>query len=242
MLRLLQNVEFFPSTFVRKKLGEIDEVVRRSGAARIGKRALTNLEVVVSYLDGAAKSGAHFARLYTEECGVRALDVVERAALRDKLAENDAVRVVLMVDDFVGTGQSAEKGLRELHDAVADIVRTRDIKVVFGAIVAFHSGWKHVQSVAEELQFGVETHCCEILEESSRLFGPQSKAFPDAGDRDRAREIARTRGTALEKSWPLGYGNLELAVVFERGSPNNTVPILWGESGQPKWIPLFKRV
>ncbi len=70
MLRLLQNVEFFPSTFVRRKLGEIAEVVRRSATARIGARPLTNRELVVSYLDGAAKSGAHFARLYADEAGL----------------------------------------------------------------------------------------------------------------------------------------------------------------------------
>jgi len=88
---------------------------------------------------------------------------------------------------------------------------------------------------------GLEVHSCELLEEGSRLFGPESKAFPDPEQRARARELAKTQGALLEEKWPLGYRSLELGVVFERGCPNNTVPILWAESSNPKWMPLFKR-
>jgi len=40
---------------------------------------------------------------------------------------------------------------------------------------------------------------------------------------------------------PQGYGGTELAVVFERGCPNNSVPMLWGEATTPKWMALFRR-
>jgi hypothetical protein len=36
-------------------------------------------------------------------------------------------------------------------------------------------------------------------------------------------------------------GDGELAVVFERGCPNNSVPILWGEATTPKWMALSRR-
>jgi hypothetical protein len=243
MVRLLQNVEFFGNVFVRKKLVEINEIVRRVAAPRLGSaRALTNRELVVSYLDGAAKSGAHFAGLFADEAGLRAEDVVERTALRAKLDADDAVKVVVLVDDFVGTGQSAVSGLRALHDAIGDQVRTRDLKVVFATVVAHKAGWQQVQALAEELRFGLQTHCCEVLAESTRLFGQSSKAFPDPDERQRAREIAKAKGALLEPKASLGFGNLELAVVFERGCPNNSLPILWGESASPKWMPLFKRL
>src|SRR5260370_245458 len=72
-------------------------------------------------------------------------------------------------------------------------------------------------------------------------FGPKSKAFPDPEQRGRARELAKAQGVLLEKNWPLGYGGLELGVVFNRGCPNNTVPISWAEASNPKWMPLFRR-
>lgn len=165
-----------------------------------------------------------------------------RKQLRDKLTSNELVRAVVMVDDFVGTGTSAEKGLRELHDAVGDVVRARDVKVVFATVAAYESGWARVKKTVEELQFGVQVHCCEVLDESARLFGPKSKAFPDPDERAKAREMAHRRGASLVKAAPLGHGDLELGVVFERGCPNNTLPILWAESSSPRWMPLFKRM
>ena len=241
MLKLLQNVEFFGGALVRKKLLEIDGIVRRVAAERKGERELPHLRTVVTYLDGPAKSGAHYARLYCEESGIRPMDVVERAALRARLEADDGVRALVVIDDFVGTGGSAAKGLREMHDAVADVVRARGIKVILAAIVAHPAGWKHVQAAAEELKFGVLPHCCEMLDDSHRLFGPKSRAFPDVDERSRAQELAKVRGSLVEKTWPTGHGGLELAVVFERGCPNNTLPILWAESSTPKWMPLFKR-
>ena len=242
MLRLLQSVDLFPNTFVRKKLGEIDEIVQRATRGRSGAGPVSGGQVLLSYLDGAAKSGAHYARLYAEESGLRAMDVVERGALRDKLATSDQIRAVVMVDDFVGTGKSAEKGLRELHDAIGDVVRGRDVKVVFATVAACEAGWAHVKATVEELQFGVQAYCCEMLDEGHKLFGSKSKAFPEPAERARAREIVQRRGAALVKAAPLGHGDLELGVVFERGCPNNTVPILWAESSVPRWMPLFKRM
>ncbi len=55
----------------------------------------------------------------------------------------------------------------------------------------------------------------------------------------RAMEIAKEKGAISEPRLPLGYGGTELAVVFERGCPNNSVPILWGEATTPKWMALF---
>ena len=167
---------------------------------------------------------------------------MERPSLRQRILDDDGVKLVVLVDDFVGTGGSAITGLRDLHDGIGDIVRTRDLKVVFATIVAHRSGWEKVQALAAELQFGLEAYCCEVLDETTRLFGPQSKAFPDPDERQRAREIVRTKGSLLEPKAPLGFGNLERAVVFERGCPNNSVPVLWSESASPRWMPLFKRL
>jgi hypothetical protein len=39
---------------------------------------------------------------------------------------------------------------------------------------------------------------------------------------------------------PLGFGDCQALVVFETGCPNNSVPILWKQTGE--WQPLFPRV
>jgi len=240
MFRILENVRYYGQDVVRRKVADLGDVVRRSVKQRIGTRAVTPEDIIVTYLDGPAKSGSELARLYTEECGLRAEDVVERGALRDKLVEKESAKVVLVLDDFVGTGHSAEVGLRNLNEAIGDVVRVRDVKVVLGVVAAYEAGWKHVQAVSSELKLGVETHCTEVLDETARLFGPKSTAFRDPDERSRAKTLAQKHGAALENK-PLGFGDLELAVVFERGCPNNTLPILRCESLQPRWVALFRR-
>ena len=76
-------------------------------------------------------------------------------------------------------------------------------------------------------------------EESGFVEG--SSMFKTAPERIFARETATKYGSRLEKKWPLGYENCQMAVVFEYGCPNNSLPIFWKESPKQKWIPLFKR-
>lgn len=73
------------------------------------------------------------------------------------------------------------------------------------------------------------------------MFGEYSKVFESDHDRGRALAIVRKYGLQLEKRCPLGFGELQLCVVFERGCPNNSLPVLWSESTKHKWKALFRR-
>jgi hypothetical protein len=240
MFKLLQHLQFYGTGFVRKKLQELEELVRRTVAEREGGGAVADDQILISYLDGPARSGAYFARLYTEEAHLRAQDVVERASLKERLRDG-RVRAVVVVDDFVGTGSTASDGLRELHALIGDDVRSQDIKVIFCAVVAVETGWRKVQETAVELQFGVRMHCGELLGGEYSLLGEQSKVFDSAHDRARALAIVKKYGLQLEKRCPLGFGELQLCVVFERGCPNNSLPVLWSDSTKHKWKALFRR-
>lgn len=93
------------------------------------------------------------------------------------------------------------------------------------------------------LSIPIEIHACEILDQSAKCFGEQSATLKNPSEREMAKELALTYGKILEKRCPLGYGNLEMAVVFEHGCPNNSLPILWSElGGELEWRPLFKRL
>ena len=87
----------------------------------------------------------------------------------------------------------------------------------------------------------VHTHRCELLDETAQYFSDKSSVFTDISQRELAKQVALRVGKELVKKFPLGYGDIEMAVVFERGCPNNSLPILWAESTNPKWTPLFKR-
>jgi hypothetical protein len=241
MFTLLNKLRFYTDGYIRTKVSEIHSKVTRGTTHRIESGKLRRSDILVSYLDNPAKSGAQLARLYTEEVSIYAANVVEKGKLAEVLKEKKEIQVLLFLDDFVGTGNAASTYLKDLDSMIADVVRERSIKVVFATVVAAIEGWKQVEQIAESLNMPVQVHCCETLDETARCFSETSGIFSEKDQRESAKEIALKYGKLLEKDCPLGYGNLEMAVVFERSCPNNSLPILWSESTTPKWTPLFKR-
>jgi len=239
MFTILKHLHFYSSDNVRGKMTEVHGIVRRDLSRVIDTSQRKRSDILVSYLDGPAKSGAHFARLYVDEAKILVDNVVERSKLLETLNTRTDIRAVLFIDDFVGTGHQASGNLKEIDAVIGPLIVQRGIKVVFAAVVAFIQGWRYLERIIDELSMPIQLHACEILDETSQCFGDNSEAFADEVQKEFARNLAYTTGKILERDCPLGYGGLELAVVFERGCPNDSLPILWSESG--KWIPLFKR-
>jgi hypothetical protein len=241
MFTILQGLRFYSNKFVREKMREVHGIIRRDLEWHRGGLQRVRRDILVSYLDAPAKSGSHFAQLYADESRISVENVVAKETLKDVLEEVEKTQALVFIDDLVGSGGSAEEYLRELDAEFGDLVRDQNIKVVFIAMVAYVEGWARVERAVENLRMSVEPHACEVLDKTARCFSEDSVVFPDAAERESARGIALEWGQRLEKNCPLGYGDLQLAVVFERRCPNNSLPILWSELGEPKWIPLFKR-
>lgn len=241
MFTILQGLRFYSNKFVRDKMSEVHAIVRRDLMSHVERGKRKRGDIVVSYLDSPAKSGAHFAQLYSDEAKIYVDNVVPKNALGETLQEAEDIQAIVFIDDFVGTGGSAEEYLIELDADLNDVVCEQGMKVVFVAMVAYVEGWARVERAVETLRMPVAAHTCEVLDTSAKCFGEESAIFPDPDERGSAKETALNWGKRLEKNCPLGYGDLELAVVFERRCPNNSLPILWSELGEPKWVPLFKR-
>ncbi len=241
MFELLKHLKFYSDGFVRKKMLELHDIVRRGLGRYIERGQLKRSDILVSYLDGAAKSGAHYARLYADEAKIYVENMVEKSKLPQTLQQRLDVKALVFIDDFVGTGESLSEYLLEQADLLKSEISKRKLRVVVAAIVAFKDGWQKVEQTVERLSLPIETHYFEMLDETAKCFSETSQVFSDPQQRESARKIALQWGKQLEKSIPLGYGGLELLVAFERGCPNNSLPILWSESSNPKWVPLFRR-
>jgi hypothetical protein len=239
MFTVLQNLKFYSEGFARKKMKEAHEIVKRGLIQRMDETKRS--DILVSYADSLGKSGAHFARLYADEVPIYAANVVEKGQLSSILATKQGIQAIVFIDDFVGTGNTAITNFRTLHAELSQLLVTNRIKMVFVALVAFIDGWKQLEGVVEKLSPKIEIHACEVLEEADKCFSENSRIFKSSDERIKARETAIKYGARLEKKWPLGYGGLQLAVVFEYGCPNNSLPILWKSPTKEKWLPLFKR-
>jgi hypothetical protein len=243
LFELLNGVIFYPDSFIRDKLADLDKAVRNGLAPWVRDRKVKRSDILVSYLDGLDKSGAHLARLYAEVGSIYTDNVVEPSRISDTLGKRDNIQALVFVDDFVGTGKSAKEYLTKIDKSIAQIANEKGIKIVFGAVVAFHSGWSLLEQHVDTLSIGprIVLHRSIMLEETEKCFSSQATNFSSAEYRQRARRIASHWGNILEKKCPLGFGALELGLVFEHTCPNNSLPILWSESTSPRWVPLFKR-
>jgi hypothetical protein len=239
MFTVLSHLRFYSDDFLRRKMAEIHGIVERGLTRYLERLKSKRSDILVGYLDSPSKSGAHFARLYADEAKIYVGNIVEKSQLAEAL-QQEPIRALVFVDDFVCTGNSVVENLQELDSQLAKVVLERDIKVVFVAAVAFKQGWQRIEELVEnELVMPVITRYCELLGEEAQCFGDSSDCFTHVDIREDAKRTAAQYGRSLEKKWPLGYGNFGLAVVFERSCPNNSLPILWKES--TTWIPLFKR-
>lgn len=245
MLKLLQGLRFYGTDILRVRMAEAHGIVKRDivwevATGKSGKE-LKRSDILISYLDGPAKSGAFLSRLYADEARVYAENVIERKDLVNAVSKTPTLKALVFVDDFVGTGRSASEYLSGINDEIGIITKERNIKCYFVAAVAYIEGWKKIEKSAASLQMNVQTHVCEIIENNARCFSECSEVFPDRIEREYAKGLASLFGRQLVNRNSLGYGDLELAIVFERGCPNNSLPILWEDSAKPKWVPLFKR-
>lgn len=240
IFKILNNLRYYSDSFVREKMAEVDGIVRRNIVRKVDKGKSKRSDILVSYMDGPAKSGADFARLYADEAKIYVDSVVDKSKITDSLKVNNDIKAVVFVDDFVGTGNSASDYLSNLSSIMRESTENRNLKFFF-VVVAYIEGWRYLEKSIENLGLPIEVHACEILDEQAKCFGDRSSTFPDLNERDFAKKVAVTYGKEIVRRNPLGYGNLELAVVFERGCPNNSLPILWSESLTPVWMPLFKR-
>lgn len=240
MFKILEGLTFYTQANIRQKMREGQGIVMRSLAHKnlvhkIEKKKRS--DILVSYLDKLAKSGAHYAKLYADENKIYVGNVIEKAKLGDAITKAVDINALAFIDDFIGTGDSACKYFRELEEMYGDLLQKQDLFLLF--ISGFVSAKTRVEDCLSELGLQVQIHICDPLDDSARIFGELSTTFSNPAERNRAREICYEYGARLVKSYPLGYGDCQAAIVFEDTCPNNTLPILWSEKD---WVPLFPRL
>jgi AAA+ ATPase superfamily predicted ATPase len=243
MYKVLLHLRFYTNSYMRSRMKEVHEVVTRGLGQYKQYRQQKRPDILISYLDGPGKSGSSFAKLYADENRILSENVVELSRLGDVLQKkHDEISAVIFLDDFVGTGNQASENIQKLNEHVGNLIRQENIRLVFATIVTCNEGWDKVDASIEEYALPMETHYCELLKEDDFLFTEQSKIFSSSEERETAYEIALRYGKPLVRDNPIGYGGIGVALSFEHRCPNDTLPILWSEGTNPKWIPLFKRL
>ncbi len=245
MFRVLKHLRYYSTSQIRSKMREAHGIVERRMAERnlshrIAHGQRKRGDILVSHLGGVAKSGVRYGQLYADENGLKTGSVVERDRLGRTLAALSGINALVLVDDMIGSGQSAVEAFKELAEGSREILRRSELVVVYVVVCGFEAGKARVEDELEKLDLPVLVHICDSLTEADRCFSDTSTVFESPADRKRAEDLATALGRRLVKTAPLGYGNCQSLVVFDTNCPNNSLPVLWAEGND--WRPLFKRL
>lgn len=155
-----------------------------------------------------------------------------------KAIEEDAVEVILFVDDFLGSGGQFEGFFRQWG---FDAQQAVGVKHFYAPVVAHQKGIAHL---AKELP-SVCTVSAETLGSPHDFFS--EKMWERIGHGCVTAEDAKSwymdfgvRRKCKPKSVSaFGCGDLALTFGFSHATPNNSLPILW--YGSAEWQPLLER-
>lgn len=237
IFRILQQVRFVGLSMEQAAARAAWELVRDNLQA--GGPGWNRSNVLVTYCDGPGKSQSAIGRHFVNAMGSSpSLNLVDFERLRSKVQEG-RVDAVIIIDDFVGTGQSLVEGTRRLLDEVP-LAGTNCLLGVF-AVTGTADGIQRVRSALDDWPADrILTTCIEELGERDKALALER--FTSEAEHIATSELVRSWGERLEPKAPLGFGDCQSLTVFGRTTPNCSLPILWKRSsGSRQFEPLFPR-
>lgn len=239
MFTLLRGVRFYSDAMVREKLREAHSHVVRGTKRVVSSGREKRRDIAVSYLAGPGKSGARLANRYASENGISRELVVEPMRLLPMI-EHGELSVLVLVDDIIGTGRSADGYLEGWDIELGETLRRTGLKVVLVAVTGFKESAQTLEEKYVKRGWRFEVFCCDELGPHDRCFSGSSEIFHNRPDeRLLAQRLAVEKGREIEPRCPMGFGDCELGIVFAETCPNNSISILW--SNNRGWTPLFSR-
>lgn len=242
LFKLLQNLRFVSEIEVRKMFGQADSWIRKQLPQWVQRqRAARRSDIYVTYFGGPAKSGACYANLYASESKVTTQNIIEFGELFDRVVDMSNVGVVI-VDDFIGTGDTFLNKLRE-HSTqfLAKGIGDR-IPLSLVTVCSTRTGSTRIRSYLEKTFEQADLYSCEILDDWHYAFGENVGIWQDEEEKSRAKSLCQDLGSRVQIQSPLGYKRQGLLLTLFRNCPNNSLPILHSKGKRDKpWRPLFLR-
>jgi len=210
------------------------------GAWKVIRGKLDNL--CITYVDTEMKSGATTARELIKR--LRPGKYGAPNTLSDWMkshVEKDAL--ILIVDDFSGTGSTIQKGLEKFFsqggakEAFEGYLNER--RILCYILYSFPGA---LQKLRESYP-GVEFLAAHVFGEELRALDSEAGIFENEEEIKFAHDVLIQIGRELTPQTPLGYGDMGALVVFHNTVPNNTLPVFWssGTVNDRPWKPLFPR-
>jgi hypothetical protein len=243
ILKRLASDGYFSNDRVQEEIVPLLTAALQNGPlrGRVRRNPNSYLSHVLVLEHGApSSSAAAFLRPMLSALRITKASVSSLADLPLRLGD-DNIHVILVLDEFAGTGTQISKTVAEcrsrLFESQPDWENETTIAVGLG-VVADTTVVDTVAASGCEVVTGLQ------LGMRCRAFDPEADIFESEEDRLAAEELFRAVGRALGAPHPLGFKGQGMLVLFESNCPNNTLPALWRSgayAGRP-WTALFDRM
>lgn len=249
LFKVLKRIKFWSDISIRESLVGAHRLVSRSLPPFVRKhKSDRRNDIIVTYVDGPAKSGADYARRYAEDNGIASYCVLEMGAFSTSLQEHEErfnvnTRAIVIIDDLVGTGKALSENIRKFMQANREVINLRNPAVRLVAICATSVGQQRVRAQLRNFaDLDIDLIVSEPLGDESFAFPASTNCWSGEEEAQAARALFRRIGSHLVKSAPLGFDEQALLVVFPQTCPNNSLPLLYANSSNDfQWRPLFPR-
>jgi hypothetical protein len=146
--------------------------------------------------------------------------------------------IVVFIDDFIGSGRSFKRDYEK--EGIGKFISDNylyDGKVYYLAAVVFEKAVEYLKYKFIDIKV--------VGDLRSRIFSSVNSPFILGHGPLKMKSIALKYGNDIEvyskapMFQPFGFNNTEALVAFDHSTPNNTLPIIWGDK---KWYPIYPRL
>lgn len=195
----------------------------------------SNHTIFVHPIGAYGKSGT--AMIYFFKKAVDAVKVkkslfkyVPNINIVNEYSDKSNIKLILL-DDFLGSGQSAQKYYDKIYDSIKEI---KDVYIM--SFICMDKAEKLLKDHAP----GIVLKYCEL---ETPVFSTTRNTLGNREKIKRIRNIAYkysyNNKLGIRNSDYLGYENSQCLIGFSFGTPNNTLPIFWNANN--RWFALFPR-
>jgi hypothetical protein len=254
LFSLLRNLRFPNYPEIHRMFKDAHDSLQRSFPVFIQrKKSDRRKDILITYLDGAGKSGSHYAPIYARENLLSVTSIVEfneigkvlkREASKDE--SNRDFSGMIIIDDFIGTGNTILNSIGLFIENNMEYLAKSGIPVKIVTLFATPEGEENIRNGLKDLIYSnIDLHVCEILNKKHFSFSENSNIWLNDEEKYQAKQICQNYGAKLVKSSAaLGYKDQGLLLVLPRNCPNNTLPIFHTSKVTEnfKWKALFERM
>ena len=177
-----------------------------------------------SFVGKVTSGSAHIQKLFQEQNQINE----SKFAPLDKLPSVSEPTPLILLDDFIGSGQTFSKWFKNTE--IIQKLQKNNYQIHYCVLTAFEKGKSYIEEETKiPVVFGYKYGKKQQVRDGD-IF--------DTDDKDKIKTLVE-KYSPNEPEFSWGYDDCQLLVALESNIPNNSLSILWSEKN---WTPLLKRL